>query len=233
MNEKIYLCARFDHAAAMEQYAARLRDLGLQVTSRWHNGSHDIPNATPEQRRRLAEEDEADVRHATTLFFFAEPPGSDSRNGGRHFEMGIARERGAQIIVIGRHENIFHSLGTVDDRPGIAHVDDFAAAVALLTYRMTERALGQAPAPVSRAYVIDTPIADVVRWAANLRHTGDQILREHLADIDTLRGVYDQPDYPVQYTHARRLLRLCKSILEEELHERQGVRRILHAQPAE
>lgn len=75
---RIYLAGRYSRRAELAGYAAELRALGYEVTSRWLNGSHEGPgrDAAPTiaEQRQWAQEDLADVLAADTLVAFTEAP---------------------------------------------------------------------------------------------------------------------------------------------------------------
>lgn len=126
---KVYLAARYTRRAELAAYADRLREFGIDVTSRWLDGDHQIADdvmgtiAGDTAGRRFAEEDYADLLCADALIAFSEPPRSSNSRGGRHVELGIALGRGIPVAVVGPHENVFHYL------PQVARFDHVAHAV--------------------------------------------------------------------------------------------------------
>lgn len=122
---KVYLAAAFSRREEISRIAARLRSKGLNITSRWLD--------VKKERLENAFMDVEDVRRADFLVRFTDndknTPGIlDSTgvsyvptrfiSGARHFETGLAWERGIPIIVVGGKQNIF------DEFPNITHVAD-------------------------------------------------------------------------------------------------------------
>ena len=114
---KVYLAARYSRRMELAGYATELRDLGINVTSRWLLGLHDTPpeGVAPdsvEHWRWCAEDDIADVDAADVLVAFSEPEGvvAGRGRGGRHVELGYAIAIGKPVIVVGYRENVFCCL---------------------------------------------------------------------------------------------------------------------------
>jgi len=120
---KIYLAAAFSRQEEIKQVALRLESKGLEITSRWLD--------VKKERLENAFMDVEDVRRADILVRFTDPvryslvtmtvnnePHVPARliSGARHFETGLAWERGIPIIVVGGKQNIF------DEFPNITHV---------------------------------------------------------------------------------------------------------------
>ncbi len=129
---KAYLAARYTRRLELCGYRADLERLGVEVTSRWLSGSHQLDNqgrplgdagellfeaGAPEvdhYRWKFATDDRDDVLAADTLVAFTEPPRS-----GRHVELGIALGANAlgankRIVVVGPRENVFCWLPEVE-----------------------------------------------------------------------------------------------------------------------
>lgn len=109
---KVYLAARYSQKEQMKEYAQQLRELGVEVTSRWLEEPH-APNTTLDQvpKEELATyafHDCQDISRADVLIFFAQDPNTPTVRGGRHVEFGIALSLGMLIWVVGPKENIFH-----------------------------------------------------------------------------------------------------------------------------
>lgn len=144
---KVYLAARYSRRLERCGYRVQLAALGIEVTSRWLNGSHQVDNQgiplTEDGRRRFkvsdpsagplrtrfAGEDLADVLSADLLAAFTEAPRATNSRGGRHVELGIALGAGKQVAVIGPRENVFCWLPQVD------HHDTWPGFLAALTGR--------------------------------------------------------------------------------------------------
>jgi hypothetical protein len=115
---KIYLAARYSRRLELCAYREDLNYLGIEVTSRWLNGSHQIDNEgspiselgeklveddgtnlasikdkeleTYKLRQKFVHDDVEDLMIADTLIAFTEEPRSGNSRGGRHVELGIA-----------------------------------------------------------------------------------------------------------------------------------------------
>lgn len=120
---KVYLAAAFSRQEEIARIADRLNDKGIEITSRWLH--------VKKERLENAFMDVEDVRRADILVRFTDNYGSIPMmnshghdwvparfiSGARHFETGLAWERGIPIIVVGGKQNIF------DEFPNITHVD--------------------------------------------------------------------------------------------------------------
>lgn len=160
--KKIYLAARYSRRVELCGYRADLEALGIEVTSRWLNGSHQLDNQgipiTDDGERRFeagdpsvdhlrahfATEDVADVLAAEVLVAFTEEPRVANSRGGRHVELGIALASGKHVVVIGPRENVFCWL------PQVEHHADWPSFASTLG--------GARPGPAENA--ADRPLAD-------------------------------------------------------------------------
>lgn len=126
---KAYLASRYSRRVELCGYREQLRPIGIEVTSRWLNGSHQISRdgqpigdhgeqlvdgddgsqdeRAAELREQFAQDDFDDVMAAKMVIAFTEPPRSDASRGGRHVELGLALASGKQVLVVGYRENIF------------------------------------------------------------------------------------------------------------------------------
>lgn len=115
---KIYLAARYSRADEMQEVAAVLRDMGHDVTSRWHRGDHKLEDylvGTEEgldKQLSFATDDINDLHDADCVVNFAEPLRTPSR-GGRLVEQGLAIAWGMWTIKVGGHETVFDALPCV------------------------------------------------------------------------------------------------------------------------
>ena len=131
---RVYLAARYSRRLELCRYRDALRNQGIEVTSRWLDGEHQIGRdgpigpeiealiesgtTEPEIRGQFAAEDWADVMAADVMVNFTEQPRSGSSRGGRHVEFGAALAAGKRCIVVGPRENVFHCL------PQVEHYDE-------------------------------------------------------------------------------------------------------------
>lgn len=122
---RAYLAARYSRREELCTYREQLRAIGIDVTSRWLDGTHQYgPDSAKAQEelgshedmaRRFAEEDVEDLRAADVVISFTEVPRQPSTNrGGRHVELGLALGLGKLIVNVGPRENAFHYLRGVD-----------------------------------------------------------------------------------------------------------------------
>ena len=119
----IYMAARYDRREEIVGYANELRNNGYEVNSRWLLGTHQIhknaekvdaiqqpENGITLEARPFAQDDIQDIFRCDTLIFFSEPPEAYTKRGGRHVEFGMAFAWHKDIIIIGKRENVFHTL---------------------------------------------------------------------------------------------------------------------------
>lgn len=130
---RVYLAARYSRHPEMQTYAKDLRAIGVEVTSRWINGAHQLMlngeilgpereamfesdhESMEQQRREFALHDWWDVMAADVVVSFTEQPRkSGNSRGGRHVEFGAALAAGKRCIVVGWRENVFHCLPEVE-----------------------------------------------------------------------------------------------------------------------
>lgn len=122
---KAYLAARYSRRHELLGYRGQLAEIGIEVTSRWLNGTHQYgPDAERAQAelgthddlaRRFATEDVEDLRAADVVVSFTETPRVPSTNrGGRHVELGLALGLGKLVMNVGPRENAFHYLAGVE-----------------------------------------------------------------------------------------------------------------------
>ena len=130
---KVYLAARYSRHPEMQEYARQLESVGIQVTSRWIYGSHQLmANGEPlgrereamfeaddpsmrAQRAEFAQHDLQDVMAADVVISFTEKSRTSSTSrGGRHVEFGVAVAAGKRCVVVGFRENVFHCLPQVE-----------------------------------------------------------------------------------------------------------------------
>lgn len=154
---RIYLAARYSRRLELCAHRERLRAAGYNVQARWLDGKHQISDAGQPigdsgeamveatggngdegaaLRSRFALDDYEDVLSADVVISFTEPPRKEPSRGGRHVEFGIALARGAECIVVGYRENLFHWLPQVrffaDWPQALAEVDVIARRLALV-----------------------------------------------------------------------------------------------------
>lgn len=114
------------------------------MTSRWVFGLHDgvIPEDAmdlPEHREivgAFAIEDMVDVEQAELLLAFTEPRAAFVGRGGRHVEMGLALAWRKYVWIVGPMENIFYTLGHVQQ------FADFAEVLMVLDHKRVTRCTG-------------------------------------------------------------------------------------------
>lgn len=128
---RIYLAARYSRADEMQEVAAVLRDMGHEVTSRWHRGDHKLEdylvgtNEGLDKQLSFANDDISDLYDADAVVNFAEPLRTPSR-GGRLVEQGLALGLDKWCIKVGGHETVFDAL------PCVYHVANVSELYKLL-----------------------------------------------------------------------------------------------------
>lgn len=123
---KVYLAARYSRHPEMQRYAKQLEALGVEITSRWIYGGHEMPSSGEEPCGQSAAwmagtmpqwafEDWLDVKSADLVLNFTEDPAQPQGRGrgGRHVECGLAIAWNIPCWVIGPREHIFHWLPQV------------------------------------------------------------------------------------------------------------------------
>lgn len=151
---KLYLAGMFSTIKLRKQQAAELRNVGIEVTSRWIDETvphtveiKDVPEVYLQETSIV---DLEDIDRADALVSFVpsaqelvDATVSASSRGGRHVEFGYAIGKSKPIIVVGPRENVFHYLP--EDR-NIKHVESFDK---LLTYLMENIANGTNDIPAT------------------------------------------------------------------------------------
>jgi hypothetical protein len=125
---KFYLAARYSRHPEMQGVRDVLRGMGHEVTSRWIDlhttitGDHsksftpEILNSRPEECQIVGVHDLEDIRAADAIVFFSEN-GAPGMKGGRFVEWGYAYALQKRMILVGRRENVFHTLPEVEWYP--------------------------------------------------------------------------------------------------------------------
>lgn len=131
---KVYIAAPYSRKEEMNVYAAKLRELGIEVTSRWlnepHKSSIQMPDLTHEQHLEYAMQDVNDIMDSDAMVFFTDPTKTILR-AGRHVEFGMVlalnhmlTEDPLPIFVVGlEFENIFHHM------PNVSHFQEWDLAL--------------------------------------------------------------------------------------------------------
>jgi nucleoside 2-deoxyribosyltransferase len=118
---KVYLAGMFSTIATRKAQAAELREVGIEVTSRWIDETvpHTVEIKDVEEAylHETAIADLEDINKADIFLAFV-PTAEElvaatiaaSSRGGRHVEFGYALAKGKPIFVVGSKENVFHYL---------------------------------------------------------------------------------------------------------------------------
>lgn len=107
---RIYLAATYGQMLEMCDVAAKLREAGHEVTSRWIDGMEEGQTKEYGAKMDLADIDFADIVLSYTL-----PPKTSHTGGGRHVEFGYGYATGKRMILVGQKgEHIFHYLPNVE-----------------------------------------------------------------------------------------------------------------------
>jgi len=107
---RIYLAACFEQQAEVRDKAIELEKLGFICTSSWRFEDGNIP-PTSAHLDKCAKQDLTDLRNAN---YFVCLTSQASQRGGKHVEFGYALALDIPCLLVGRRENIFHSLTRVD-----------------------------------------------------------------------------------------------------------------------
>jgi nucleoside 2-deoxyribosyltransferase len=114
---RVYLAARYSRKNEISKLVPVFGTHGLSVCSRWLRETESpdckLSDFSPEVCRNFAEVDWEDIEACDTFVFFSEDPLVGTPRGGRHVELGLALGLGKRVVVIGKHENIFHFLPCV------------------------------------------------------------------------------------------------------------------------
>jgi len=116
---KVYLAAAFSRQTEIKAVAEKLRELGIEITSRWLN-AEPMAKKPAFLRTQDAFNDIRDLRAADLVIRFTDEVEKSmvpSRliSGARMFEFGMAWERGIPVFVVGGKQNVFDYL------PNIVH----------------------------------------------------------------------------------------------------------------
>ena len=119
---KVYLAAAFSRQNEIKEIARQLRNLGVEVTSRWLD-AETIYKKPTRLRTEDAFTDIRDLRAADILIRFTDSVDGNSVPSrliscARMFEFGMAWERGMPIFVVGGTQNVFDYL------PNVVHFPD-------------------------------------------------------------------------------------------------------------
>lgn len=110
---KCYLASAYSRQAEMRDIAARLIEVGHEITARWIDGRHETPPFgmevdSIEHLGWAAAEDVDDVAACEVLVSVT--GGGHRLRGGRHVEAGIAIALGKRRVVLGERESVFDHL---------------------------------------------------------------------------------------------------------------------------
>jgi hypothetical protein len=102
---KFYLASRWARRDELRCYRDVMERFGYEVTSRWL--------APDGQVEVSAVHDVEDVRAATALILFTNPPDVMPPPSGAHVEFGLAMAQHKHLAVVGPIMNVFHTLPEV------------------------------------------------------------------------------------------------------------------------
>jgi nucleoside 2-deoxyribosyltransferase len=115
---KIYLAAGYSKKNEIRERANELRQLGVEVTSRWldelHDPNHVMGELGPKEYEEIAVVDIEDINRAGSFALFTQDPTVPFVRGGRMVEFGYAIAKEKRVFVIGPRENIFAYLPQVE-----------------------------------------------------------------------------------------------------------------------
>ena len=108
---KVFLSSNYHDWPRMKEYRdIILAPIGISVTSRWIEGTHEIKEGDFKDHvfnSRMADEDIYDLKTSDVMVAFTNGDSRRSR-GGRHVEFGYALAIRKPIIIFGDRENVFH-----------------------------------------------------------------------------------------------------------------------------
>lgn len=127
---KVYLAASFSRQKEMRIVAARLADVGVEITSRWlfENQGMKHGNARRKFMMRCALTDLEDIRSCDVFVRFTDDltpmmVPSHLATGARMGETMYAYSLGKPVIIVGGHQNVFDFL------PSFTHIKDTDALI--------------------------------------------------------------------------------------------------------
>jgi hypothetical protein len=113
----VYLSAAYSEKNRVKQFALRLHNFGIKVTSTWMDESYepdvkmsDVPESF---LKETACNDCSEMDEAEIMVLFSVPCTTLTVRGGKHFETGYMVHSGKEVYVIGPKENIFHHLSNM------------------------------------------------------------------------------------------------------------------------
>jgi hypothetical protein len=111
-----YIAAAFSRRDEMREVRERLLSVGEEVQATWivqHTDMTKHPN--DEMRGEDAITDLTDITKSDALLFFTDPEKSKIKvTGGRHTELGIALALNKRVCLVGKPENVFHYLPSIE-----------------------------------------------------------------------------------------------------------------------
>ena len=110
---RIYLSAAYARRNEIAELAFRLRNLGADVVSTWHDGSAENEHKMLDhQRGQAAAKDLCEVQRCDVLLALTDAmtPDLDLSGGMRHVEFGTAWAIGKRIWRVGPADHIGHNL---------------------------------------------------------------------------------------------------------------------------
>lgn len=128
---KIYCAGPWTYKETLKDIALAIRGLGFEVTSRWHDTTHNsnIYEAAPKVMKDEAQKDYDDLGRADTVVYM-----NLTKSEGKATELGIALARGYTIYAVGgKQGNVFLHL------PQIIHFNTFNEVMESLNCKTVNR----------------------------------------------------------------------------------------------
>lgn len=128
---KVYVSAAFGRRKDVEVLCRQLAHRSVSVVSTWHRDGSDLSESDDRERMLAAARKDLDeLRRADVYVVLAQPQQESMGRGGRHVELGAALAWEIPVVVLGGHENVFHSLAVATFEDADALLGSVGQAVA-------------------------------------------------------------------------------------------------------
>ena len=122
----IYVAGSWSRRREIVAVVRRLEQDGHHITSSWLTAEEPTPwdpqdpySLPTDTIAMIAQRDLHDVATSEAVVLIANEAGVKMGGGGRHWECGYAYALGIPIIVVGRHEHVFHYLPRIVVTPDL------------------------------------------------------------------------------------------------------------------
>lgn len=105
----VYLCSQYQNRHWLRTMRYGLERVGLSVQARWiDTDDADVRSMSDAERQAIITMDLDDLTTSDVVVAFSLPEQHGWGTGGRHVELGYAMAVGKPIVLVGKHENLFH-----------------------------------------------------------------------------------------------------------------------------